>query len=607
MLIQPGDQLDAWSRVPLAVTGRRPPDVRFHRPVLGAPLSGTHVLITTTRHPWLVVTLTQESRSIPGKRVRVAVTRQSARDERDPPPSKPTRRPWAIAAAAWNRHRDLLSNTATLVATTGTTAVLGFAFWTVAARLFSQQAVGYAAAALSAMTLLGTVGVLGLGTLLIGELPRRGGSRVGLIAAALVASGLGSLTLGVVFVIVAPHLSSHFSDVDQSTGRAAVFCLGVVLTAMTQVFDQATIGLLRGGLQLSRNFSFAIMKIVALVGVSLFLHSALGTGIILSWIICNGLSLLPIGVQLWFKRELPLPKPDWRTLFSLGRAVVAHNWLNLSIQVPAALMTVIAASIVSPSDNAGFYAAWTIANVLYVLPLHLSTVLFAVASADPQVIARKLRFALLLSFALGLPAMAVLGVGAHLILTFFGPGYAQVATVPMLLLVVAYLPGIPKLFYVAVCRALGKISRAAAVLTTFAGLEVAAAIAGGLKDGLIGLSFGLLAVATVEALVTAPAVIRAALGTGKHRRQSAGTSAGVRDTSSQKLAANASWPGSGLRTYPQAQSRSQQLAALELLMAMASTSTVADLQVPSAPGLRREHSPTGRRKTSTAGGVPPDC
>jgi O-antigen/teichoic acid export membrane protein len=446
----------------------------------------------------------------------------------------------------------------------------------VAARLFSQQAVGYAAAALSAMTLLGTIGVLGLGTLLIGELPRRSDSRAGLVAAALLASGIGSLALSIAFVIVAPHFSSHFTDASGSISRAAIFCVGVVINAMTQVFDQATIGLLRGGLQLGRNFTFALTKIIALVIATVILHDAFGMSIIVSWVSCSALSVVPVGLRLWQQSKFSIPKPDWRTLQSLSRTLAAHCCLNLSIQVPVYLITVISASIVSPSANAGFYAAWTVANVLYALPVHLSTVLFAVASADPQVIARKLRFALGLSILLGIPGMAVTGLGAHLILSLFGPGYARVATVPMWLLVAAYLPTIPKVFYVAVCRALGRISQGATVLTVFAALEMAAAVGGGLKGGLIGLSFGLLVVAVLETLVTAPVVIRTATRAGKHRRRSAAEAGqAVGGVSQQNPSISDGGESSDPRAWIGVERQNPQLAALELLLSLASTSSFA--------------------------------
>ena len=89
----------------------------------------------------------------------------------------------------------------------------------------------------------------------------------------------------------------------------------------------------------------------------------------------------------------------------------------------------------------------------------------------------------------------------------------------MWLLVLAYIPTIPKCFYIAVCRAAGRISRAAAVLTTFAVIEVGAAMAGGLRGGLVGLSLGLLAVALAEALYTTPAVLNSAFGGGRHAVQ----------------------------------------------------------------------------------------
>ena len=66
----------------------------------------------------------------------------------------------------------MLKNASSLLATTGVTSAMGFAYWTVAARLMSQRAVGFGSATVSAITLLATIGMFGLGTVLIGELPR---------------------------------------------------------------------------------------------------------------------------------------------------------------------------------------------------------------------------------------------------------------------------------------------------------------------------------------------------------------------------------------------------------------------------------------------------
>lgn len=340
----------------------------------------------------------------------------------------------------------------------------------------------------------------------------------GLVSAALLTCGLGSLVLAVGFTTLAPHFSQRFEHVSGTLAQTALFAVGVVLTGTSLVFDQATIGLMRGGLQLTRNTIFAAAKLLALPVAAIFLHEKFGVGMVASWVAGIALSMIVLGIWLRFGGSRVLHRPDWRVLRRLGGTALAHNWLNLAMTIPLTLIPVLVTVIVSPSANAAFYAAWMLSGFLKIVPLHLSTVLFAIAAADPQIIARKLRFTLRLSLLVGLPSMAVLGFGAHLALGMFGPGYARAATLPLCLLVIGYLPTIPKMLYIAVCRAVGRIPRAAAVMTAAAVMEVGAAAAGGTYGGLKGLSFALLGVYILEGLVTSPPVIRAAIGSGRHRR-----------------------------------------------------------------------------------------
>ena len=437
-----------------------------------------------------------------------------------PRATTPQRSPWAAVQGVWRQHHDLLSNASTLAATTGVASALGFAYWAIAARLFSQQAVGYGAAAVSAMTLLGTIGMLGMGTLLIGELPRRQ-ARAGLVSAALLTCGLGSMVLGLGFAVLAPHFSERFGHVTDTPTLAALFAIGVTLTGISLAFDQATIGLMRGGLQLTRNAVFAVAKLLALPATAIILHNEFGLGITASWVAGIAVSMVLLAIRLRIAGIPVLARPDWGVLRGLGRTALAHNWLNLSITIPMTLIPVLVVVIVSPAAAAAFYAAWMLSGFLKVVPTHLSTVLFAIAAGDPKVIARKLRFTLRLSLLIGLPGMVVLGFGAHLALSLFGPSYARAATLALWLLVIGYLPTIPKMQYIAVCRAAGQIPRAAAVMTVAAVMEVTASVVGGAYGGLKGLSFALLGVYLIEGLVTAPPVIRAAMGRGRHRQAGA--------------------------------------------------------------------------------------
>ncbi len=430
-----------------------------------------------------------------------------------------TRTPRLPGIATWQTHRDILGNAGSLVASAVATSALGLVYWAVAARTFTQQSVGYGSAAISAMTLLGTVGMLGLGTVLIGELPRRTGPRGGLIVAALLVSGVGSLLLGVGFAVLAPLVSHRFVHVTGSPGAAVLFAIGVALTGATLVFDQATIGLLRGGLQLWRNVAFSAVKVATLVAAAVLAHDAFGVGITASWVSGIVLSLVPLAWLLKRGSTRIRHNPDWAVLRRLGRTTLAHNWLNLAIQGPRLLIPVLVTAVVSAAANGAFYIAWMLVGFLYIVPTHLSTALFAVASGQPDAMARKVRFTLRLSAALGAAGMAVLGFGAHPVLSVFGARYAAVATVPLELLVLGYVPTVAKVHFIAVCRASDRIPRAAAVLSASAVVEITAAAAGARVGGLTGLCGALLACFVLEGVVTAPAVWRAAWPRrGHHRR-----------------------------------------------------------------------------------------
>jgi O-antigen/teichoic acid export membrane protein len=469
----------------------------------------------------------------------------------------------ASARATWYRHQDLLKSVLYLLATTGLTSLLGLGYWAVASRLFSQRAVGYGTAAIAALTLVSSVGIFGLGTLLIGDLPKRR-NRAGLISAAMLAAGTGSFVLAVAFVLVAPHFTTRYDDIDGSVGAAGVFCIGVALTAMSAVFDAAAIGILRGGLQLMRNMVFVVVKLLTLIGVALVIHYTSGIGLFASWIAAIPVSLLVVAIRLRIARAPVLARPDWSSLRKLAKVLVAHNWLNLALQIPSLVVPVIVASMLSPEANAAYYVTTAICTGLYILPMHMATALFAVASGDPKAIARKLRFALRVSLAVGIPGVVVLAGGAHFILSLFGPGYARIATLPMQLIALSSLPVLVGSYYVSVSRATGRLSRAAAVMTTFGAVNAAGTVIGTMRGGLIGMATATLALSVIEAAITTPTVVRAALGSGRHRRLST------------ELTEVEAVPATGVATEEAISDRlaRHQQASLALLISMASPATL---------------------------------
>lgn len=410
----------------------------------------------------------------------------------------------------WARHRDVLDNAASLVGSTVVTSALGLVFWAVAARLFTREAVGYGSAAVSAMTLAGTVGMLGLGTVLIGELPRRTGSRGRLVLAALLVSAAASAVLALGFVVLAPLAADRLVRLTGSVPTAALFASGAALTGAALVFDQATIGLLRGSLQLWRNVFFSVLKLLALVAAPLLLHDRYGLGITVAWVTGTALSLV---ITTWLVRRTGTSlrrRPDWAVLRGLGGRTLEHSWLNLAFQLPRLLVPVLVTVLVSATANGAFYVVWMLAGVFYLMPTHLATALFAASSADPSAMGAELRLTLRVSAVAGVAGALVLGVGAPLVLSVFGAEYVAEGTLPLRLLVLAYVPMIVKVHYIAVRRATDRVTDAAVVLSASAALEIAGTVLGAQVSGLVGVCLALLACYVVEAVLTTPPLWAAA-------------------------------------------------------------------------------------------------
>ncbi len=405
----------------------------------------------------------------------------------------------------------MLINAGSLVGTTAVTGIFGFAYWWVAARLFPPASVGLASAEVSAMLLLGLLCILGLGTLLIGELPRQSGKEASLISAALLLVGGVGIAGGIVFALVASFVSADFQELRGSTGDILLFAAGVGLTASTTVLDQALIGLLRGSIQFWRNALFAGAKLVFLVLAGFLLLKG-GEIIYGTWAAGNVLSLLPLLGLVALKRGSlgSTVRPDWRLLRRLGLPALQHHVLNLIVQAPTSAMPVLVTILLSATTNAWFYIAWMISGLVFIASYALTTVLYAINSAQPSELMRKIRLTLGLGLATCILSNVLLQLGATQVLDLFGHIYAQQAAWSLRILALAAFPMIIKFHYIAVSRIHSKMVRAVLPVAMGSVLELGIAAIGAHMDGLIGLSFGWVVAVCIEAVFMFPAVYRAA-------------------------------------------------------------------------------------------------
>lgn len=413
----------------------------------------------------------------------------------------------ATVRAEIARNRTVLSNAGSMMGTVLVTAGLGAAFWLVAARQFSPEAVGVASAAVAAMMLLGYLATVGLGTLLMGELPRLERGHRGLLNAALLISGVVGAVLGLVFAYLAPFLSADLEPLSNSPIAALVFALGVGLTGLTAVLDQALIGLLLGNLQLARNVVFSAVKLVVLVAVGFLLADAGGDWIYGTWALGIAVSLFVL-TRFYLRRGEDRLRPRFAQLNAMRFDAATHHIYNLAIRAPDLVLPLIVVTMLSAEANANFYIAWMIASFGFMVPVSLSSVLFAVGSGDAERLSDRYRLSVGLSAGAGVAINLVLLFAGGPILSLFGASYEQEALVPLHILALGVFPETIKAHFLSISRVERRIPQTIPLVIGGTILEMAGAIGAGLTGSLSLVALGWLLAVCVEAVVMSRDVFR---------------------------------------------------------------------------------------------------
>jgi O-antigen/teichoic acid export membrane protein len=414
-----------------------------------------------------------------------------------------------LTAGSQQRPWQIVTTSASLVGSVVTTAGLGLVYWWAAALMFTQTSVGFASASVSAMMLLGTVAGVGLGTLLINEMPRHPERELGLIATALLIAATVGAVLGAAFSLISALLSPDFAPLGESPQTVGLFACGAGITAALLVMDVALIGLLRGDLQFTRNAIFALVKLVLLLGVGVIFAGRTGITIFATWVLGSAISLAVLGLYVIWKgragRLLPL---QWAILRQVRGSALRHYALNISLQLPDWGMPILVTVVLSAATNAAFFMAWMIISVAFYVPNALSQTLYAVGSRSPETLSANLRLTLRLSF--------LSGVAITLAILLFGPwalgllGHRyQEAAFGLVILAVGIFPVAIKFHYVTIGRLNGQMTSTTGLSAVGVVAEFSLAAVGGHMAGLSGVAVGILLALLFQAVLMAPRVRRA--------------------------------------------------------------------------------------------------
>jgi O-antigen/teichoic acid export membrane protein len=331
-------------------------------------------------------------------------------------------------------------------------AGFGFLFWTAAARLYRANEVGLAAGAVSGMSLLAMISVLGMDYAMIRFLPHEGNS-TRIINTGLTIGLSTALVMSGVFLVGAGVWTPSLQPIRQDAFAAASFIAGASFMAIITLLNAVFLAKMRPEFILAQSVVFGTTKVLLVV---LVVASSGLTMVLAAWAVGTTASIA-FGL-FWFLRLADghgyqlKPNVQWSAVRRMTR-FAATNYLSAVLtSAPLYVMPLLVLSVLGPEANAYFYIASTISGLLAMVPIAVSMTLFAHGSQDNRLTAAQVIRGVRFSLGLLLPAIAAVFLLGGRILLLFGRVYSETATQLLWLLSLATLPMTLNVAYFSVRR-----------------------------------------------------------------------------------------------------------------------------------------------------------
>jgi O-antigen/teichoic acid export membrane protein len=310
-------------------------------------------------------------------------------------------------------------NSILLILDTFVLGAVGFLFWLVGARLYTQFEVGITATLIASASLLATGSQLGFDSSFIRYLHGHANP------AALIDTGLTVvtataivLTAGFIFLYVPGVHALRFL----TSGPFDLVWFGafVVASALNGVTNGIFLGRRKAQLVLYANLPLNLCKLALpwflAAYFTLGLYFAVGVGMMAA----AATSFLII---LRSEGHFPRPRLAKAEITMVG-GFSSITYLSTLIQsTPQLVLPLILTSQVGPSPSAIFYLALTASNLVYIIPTATATTLFAEGSAQHASLHTDIKRALALTVVLLAPVLVVAVPLSGPIMSLFGATY----------------------------------------------------------------------------------------------------------------------------------------------------------------------------------------
>lgn len=294
--------------------------------------------------------------------------------------------------------------------------LIGFLYWIIAAKYYSQDAVGINTALISAMNLIVLLSYLGLDQSIIRFFPD--GNKFNIFLTSIIVIIISTLILGIIFIIGINFWSPNLAVVKNF---AFPFLIALLAFSLTQPTAQTFIALRKSQYYLYQNIFLGLRLVL------IFIPFLGEFGIVISF----GISaIIATIISFYYIYKLDLKKPDksklilidWSYLKKSFRFSIGNYFLIILLTAPSYLLPLIVLNVLGSVQTASYYISYTIGSVLFMISAAFSTSLFVEGSHGESLKLNAIK-SLKAIFIVLSPLAAILYCFGGLFLSLIGKNY----------------------------------------------------------------------------------------------------------------------------------------------------------------------------------------
>jgi O-antigen/teichoic acid export membrane protein/hydroxymethylpyrimidine pyrophosphatase-like HAD family hydrolase len=383
-----------------------------------------------------------------------------------------------VASLAAHIRTPLYRDGYALVLASAITAVVGFVYWAVAARVYSAAAIGLNSVLISSMMFLAGISQLNLSNVLVRFVPTAGKNTRRLVLASYGASAIVAAAAGASFVAVAARWSGTLRVFDSSVGLELWFIGATIVWCIFVLEDGVLTGLGKAVWTPIENGVFSVAKLVLLVALATLVSTY---GVFTSWTVAVAATVVPVNIFV-FRRLIPraaaTPRsPESGVTRRQFVRYVAADYVGASCWLASTtLLPVIVAQEAGAAAAGYFSLAWIVAFPLYLVSANMGASLIVHSLRDQVDLARSARQMVVQTWRVVVPAAAALAVCSPYLLHVFGPAYSHEGATLLRILAVGAVANVVNAIAVSAARVRRRMTVVVAVLASQCALSLGLAV-----------------------------------------------------------------------------------------------------------------------------------